>query len=246
MEQLKYNEWNDSRWESTKKQSRWHFDPQRPPEPGKDSYTYVGKFVADFREVIAECMPQAKPNTWANRNKHKVEGELYTASAEENDLIKAGADPKMQIFDRNPSYEVPLFRIIGDILGLQHVECNFHNQRTGQMLVEHLDNFPGSHSRKNDFRVVDFDEDPDLVRRFTVMLSDWQLGQVFQLGNAMWTQWRAGDCITWEWRDIPHATCNMGWHDRPMLQITGRTTDITRDVLANAGPGQVFDLTGFQ
>lgn len=63
------------------------------------------------------------------------------------------------------------------------------------------------------------------------MLDDWKLGQVFMLGNAVWTQWKCGDCITWEWHDIPHATCNMGWEDRPMLQITGKVTDITRQRL---------------
>ena len=81
---------------------------------------------------------------------------------------------------------------------------------------------------------------------FTIMLADWQLGQVFQLGNANWTQWRAGDCITWEWQDIPHATCNMGWWDRPMLQITGCTTPATQQVLDNAGPDQIFDLSMFK
>jgi hypothetical protein len=74
------------------------------------------------------------------------------------------------------------------------------------------------------------------------MLADWQLGQVFQLGNAMWTQWRAGDCITWEWRDIPHATCNMGWWDRPMLQVTGNVTQTTLDLLAKASPDLIIDL----
>ena len=110
------------------------------------------------------------------------------------------------------------------------------------MLVEHMDNFAGTHARENSFKVVDIDESPDLMRRFTIMLADWQLGQVFQLGNANFTQWRAGDCITWEWQDIPHATCNMGWWDRPMLQVTGRTTPVTDELLARASQDLVIKL----
>ena len=80
------------------------------------------------------------------------------------------------------------------------------------------------------------------IRRFAIMLSDYQLGQVFQLGTAHWTQWRAGDCITWEWQDVPHATCNMGWWDRPMLQVTGNVTQVTLDLLARASPDLVINL----
>jgi hypothetical protein len=63
------------------------------------------------------------------------------------------------------------------------------------------------------------------------MLDDWKLGQVFQLGTANFHQWRRGDCITWDWKNIPHATCNMGWWDRPMLQITGYVTERTNEVI---------------
>jgi len=65
---------------------------------------------------------------------------------------------------------------------------------------------------------------------------------VFQLGNAFFTQWRAGDCITWEWRDMPHATCNMGWWDRPMLQLTGYTTEVTKQILNKANKNWYLEV----
>ena len=81
-----------------------------------------------------------------------------------------------------------------------------------------------------------------MIRRFAIMLADWQLGQVFQLGNAAWTQWSAGDCITWDWKNIPHSTANMGWHDRPMLQITGNVTKRTLDLLDNCGRDLIVNV----
>lgn len=237
-----YIDWKGSRWEGTKATSTWHFNPQRPPEPGKDSFTRVCRFNYDFTDAIARCTPGARATGWADRNKHKVPGELYTASAEEADLIRAGADPKMEIYDRKNVNTIGAFNLIRDLLGLAKADVNFHNQRTGQMLVTHIDNFPGNPIRENSFKVTKFDERPEVYRRFAIMLADWQLGQVFQLGNAMWTQWRAGDCITWEWRDIPHATCNMGWWDRPMLQVTGNVTQTTLDLLAKASPDLIIDL----
>jgi hypothetical protein len=238
----KYQDWQNSRWDYTKSKSEWHFDPKRPPLPGPDSFTHVCNFDFDFTEVIEQCMPRTVDSTWATRNKDKIPGELYSANLEQQDLIRAGADPDMEIFSRANAADVVMFKAIAEYLGIHDPSIKFHNQRTGQMLVTHIDNFAARDERDNSFIETDFDRNPRLVRRFAIMLSDWQLGQVFQLGNATWTQWKAGDCITWDWKDIPHSTCNMGWHDRPMLQITGRTTERTGFVLASASKHLVIKV----
>ena len=231
-----YQDWQGSRWNYTKQQSKWHFDTTRPAEPGLDSFTYVCNFKADYTDAIKQCMPRGVESSWGTRNNYKVKDEeLYSASAEEQDLINAGADPKAPIFDRSTGEDVALFKQIDAYLGMEDSTLKFHNQRTGQMLHTHIDNFAGREERQNSFIVTEFDKNPVMIRRFAIMLADWQLGQVFQLGNASWTQWRAGDCITWEWKNIPHSTANMGWHDRPMLQITGNVTKRTLDLLDNCG-----------
>ena len=238
-----YQDWQGSRWNYTKQQSKWHFDTTRPAEPGPDSFTYVCKFRADYTDAIKQCMPRGVESSWSTRNNYKVQDELlYSANAEEQDLINAGADPKAPIFDRSTGEDVALFKQISDYIGMEENTLKFHNQRTGQMLHTHIDNFAGREERQNSFIVTEFDKNPVMIRRFAIMLADWQLGQVFQLGNASWTQWSAGDCITWEWKNIPHSTANMGWHDRPMLQITGNVTKRTLDLLENCGRDLVVDL----
>jgi hypothetical protein len=237
-----YQEWNGSRWDYTKNRSSWHFDNLRPPVLGRDSYTPVCRFAADFNEAIAQCAPRAVVSSWSTRNQEKVEGELYSATAEEQDLIQAGADPKQEIFARAMAQDVPVFQRISDWLGVEEPMITFHYQTTGQMLHTHIDNFAARKERKNSFRETDFDQHPDLIRRFAIMLSDWQLGQIFQIGNANWTQWRAGDCITWEWQDMPHSTANMGWHPRPMLQITGLVTKRTQQQLYQASSNLVVNI----
>ena len=240
-----YENWGDSRWEFTKSRSRWHFDTTRTPESGMDSYTSVCRFDEDFSDAIAQCMPRTKPSSWGTRNnfnKDIADKGLYSATAEEQDLIRAGADPHSEVFHRTAAEDIELFQKISDWLGMEESMIKFHNQTTGQMLHTHIDNFAARPERENSFKVTDIDKNPDIMRRFAIMLADWQLGQIFQLGNANFTQWRAGDCITWEWQDMPHATANMGWWDRPMLQITGYVTDRTRDVLGGASKNLIVKL----
>lgn len=224
-----YENWNGSRWEFTKAQSNWHFDTKRPAQLGKDSYTPICIFDADFTEAIEACMPRAKTSTWATRNP-KVD-KLYSANAEQQDLIRAGADPDAEVFARAHAEDIQLFQKINEYLGLEESTIKFHNQTTGQMLHLHVDNFAGRPERENSFKVTDMDKNPEVMRRFAVMLADWQLGQAWMFGNAMYNQWVAGTCITWDWRNMPHATVNAGWHSRPMLQITGYQTKKTRDIV---------------
>jgi hypothetical protein len=78
------------------------------------------------------------------------------------------------------------------------------------------------------------DKNPTIMRRFAIMLADWEMGQAWMFGNALYHQWTAGTCITWEWRDMPHATVNAGWHSRPLLQITGKQTARTLEIVEAA------------
>jgi len=235
-----YEKWGDSRWEYTKSRSNWHFDTTRTPQSGIDSYTHVCRFDVDFTDSIIQSMPNTKKSTWGSRNP-TIE-RIYSAEPEEQDLIRAGADPHATVFERASADDVELFQKINTWLGLEESTIKFHNQTTGQMLHTHMDNFAGRPERENSYKIVDFDKNPDIIRRFAIMLADWELGQIFQLGNANFTQWRAGDCITWEWKDIPHSTANMGWWDRPMLQITGYVTDRTNDVLGGASKNLIVKL----
>jgi len=240
-----YENWGDSRWEFTKSRSRWHFDTKRISQPGIDSYTHICRFDADFSDEIAQCMPRTKPSSWGTRNnfnKEIAESGLYSASAEEQDLIRAGANPQQEVFNRTAAEDIEIFQKISNWIGMDESMIKFHNQTTGQMLHTHIDNFAARPERENSFKVTEMDKNPDIMRRFAVMLADWELGQVFQLGNTYFTQWRAGDCITWEWQDMPHGTANMGWWDRPMLQITGYVTQRTNDVLGGASKNLVVNL----
>tara|TARA_Y100000022_G_scaffold161518_1_gene144620 strand:+ start:189 stop:905 length:717 start_codon:yes stop_codon:yes gene_type:complete len=232
--------WGDSRWEFTKSQSQWHFDEF---EPGERDFQYVGTFQGDWSNEIDECLGRVKPNTWANRNIEQ-KSEIYTASQEQNDLIKAGADPDSQIFSRANAKDIPIFQRIANYFGMNETAIKFHNQTTGQMLHWHIDNFAGRKERGNSFTEIEADKNPHLMRRFAIMLDDWKHGQVFALGNTYFHQWKKGECITWEWRDIPHATCNMGWNDRPMLQVTGWTTETTHKVVQEGRKNKLINVNG--
>ena len=63
--------------------------------------------------------------------------------------------------------------------------------------------------------------------RMFVALDDWRAGQSWLWGDEPWINWKKGDVVNFQWRAVPHGTCNFGWHDRPMLRMTGFLKDET-------------------
>lgn len=241
----KYQNWNGSRWEFTKSQSSWHFDPMKEEY---NDFRHVCTFKGDWDFAVEKCLDRVVDAQWSSRNQfEKLPDEkkqrMYSSDAEELDLLKVGADPYMKIFQRAKAEDIPIFKKIANYFCMEEATIKFHNQKTGQMLNWHIDNFAGRKERGNSFKEIKADKNPELMRRFVIMLDDWKHGQVFALGNTFWHQWKRGECITWEWHDIPHATCNMGWDNRAMLQVTGWTTERTHEIVKNGSKSKIIKVS---
>jgi len=214
-DEWKQYDWSkESRWNHLKRHSNYHFDESRAPVPGHDSYTYVGNFADDFDEAIKTCSARCIDFAeWAQINSY--------------DFNQANVSPDFVVYSRTKVDDIPVLMNIEEQIGMHDCHTRYNLQRLGQTVPDHIDDIFGRNTPGPD-------PHPEEVRRFVIMLDDWHRGQIFQVGNASWTNWKKGDCITWEWNDMPHSTCNFGWADRPMLQITGYMTDKSRALLSKA------------
>lgn len=120
--------------------------------------------------------------------------------------------------------DFPKFNKIVDYLGLNDIpeyrlRVRVFRQLSGQILPSHIDNYkkpteekPSEHALK--------------AVRFGIALNDWDVGHYWHFGNAVWQQWRAGDCVHWH-RTMAHGTANVGHTPRWTLQITGLPSERT-------------------
>lgn len=121
---------------------------------------------------------------------------------------------------------------IQKILELDEIEIALHNQPPGIVHAWHYDsmNFyyynvwskmdSSRRSKEFDFSRMWIKDDKFPVRLF-LALDDWAPGQLFQLGTDLWYNWRAGDIMWFDWKNLPHATANASLHNRPLIRITG-------------------------
>lgn len=210
-----------SSWQETASTSRYHFDRTRM-DPRWDTVIGLGQLDSgqwswDLNKIIEE----SHPVTWETRG-YKGEGNQVPSvdlQAEEYDLERIGADPKMQISNMNWNIPASLMIIARDFALRDHM-VRLHVQWPGQVWTRHIDKLQKWAP-----------ETPNEVMRIFVHLTDWQPGQFWEFGNYQYQGWRAGEVFTFDWPNVPHCTANAGHHPRATMQITGVKTAATERYL---------------
>lgn len=88
----------------------------------------------------------------------------------------------------------------------------FYKMDTCNIIPRHQDKFS---KYSNLFQITD----KSSIYRAIIFLEDWKPGHVFEIDNDPITNWRAGDCISWQY-DTPHMAANLGLEPRYTAQIT--------------------------
>jgi hypothetical protein len=209
-----------SSWDNTRAKSTYHFDSTRH-DSAADVFQQLGRLPVTWQDDLPAIVENSKPATWETRGYkgQDVPPPREDLEAEEYDISRAGADPKMIITNLNWAMPDSLKKISSDF-GLDDCMERIHVQWPGQVWNLHIDKLQKW-----------CPEDPSRIMRIFVQLTDWQPGQFWEYGNHHWNQWRAGDVSTFDWANMPHSTANAGHHPRVTLQLTGVRTKQTTDHL---------------
>ena len=209
----------------------YHFNKWTKDKEG-EFFKIVGRFDCNFLKEITFVRKERlktkrfneQPYTYANNKASTVDGVYHALEDADN----YAGQPDAEMFDAyrfNDDYKFPTFRRVAEWFELNKKKeqtWKFHDQKPNQQLMYHIDNLPGE-PRPSRINSPDFKYAKDKVR-FLVFLQHWEPGQIVQFGNYVHTQWKKGECVTWEWSTLPHATWNGSWTKRPVLQITGTAT----------------------
>lgn len=210
-----------SSWDKTKERSTYHFDTKKI-DTANDVMTYLGRLDPNsWANDLLDLINHSRPATWETRGYKGQGNDIPQAdlAAEEYDLIRVGADPKMIITNLN--WAIPdSLRGISKQFALDNCMERVHVQWPGQVWNLHIDKLDKW-----------CPEDPSRVFRAFIQLTDWQPGQFWEYGNYHWNQWCAGDVTTFDWQNIPHSTANAGHYPRVTFQITGIITDKTKSFI---------------
>jgi hypothetical protein len=251
-----------SRWEHNKLHSTWHFDTKGDPQ--EDTLTIMCKFKGDWQAGIEKALSEAKEFTIGNyrkRNMSQQDKELH--DGELMDVQRAsGMDDVSCMYhhtlvvlkdigpdgeliwkkDKSPEYEV-FFRMF-DAIGLQVHQSRIHIQRLGQVTPIHIDQ-QMRYARANWRKLwtdAGADKNPLKLRRIMISLVPYDFGHVWQFGNTYYQGYDAGECLTYDWCNMPHGTANFGFSPRITLQATGFITEKTEWLIANGSKDYIIEV----
>lgn len=211
-----------SSWEETKANCNYHFDTARR-DSRWDNVIGLGSFSGSWDKELVEVIKHAEPATWATRG-YKAQGvdiPRPDLTAEEYDLERIGMDKDAVITHLN--WNIPrVFQRMADAFQLIDPMLRIHVQQPGEVWNLHLDKLQKW-----------CPDDPTQVLRVFVQLTDWQPGHFWAFGNHTYSHWRAGDVVTMDWQNCPHATANAGHTPRVTLQITGVRNNFTDKFLTD-------------
>jgi hypothetical protein len=226
----------------------WHFDKFRKDEEGEYA-KIIGIVDGDWATEIDHA--RSKDFNVQNYNEQRYDHAANKKSKNhiEEDKENPDGKPASTMFrkinyDKFPG-EFAKLNAITDLLQLDKDEkltCKFNDQFPNDQLMWHIDNLPGNPRKERVIDNSEFKHSNDNKIRFLITLEDWEPGQVFQFGNRVYTQWKAGTIFTWEWSTLPHLTWNGSWTKRPCLQITGTATPATWDMVHNGSVNTIYNI----
>lgn len=226
----------------------WHFDKFREDAEG-EYVKIVGRFEGDWANEIELAREKGVQNQPYNEQRYEHAANKKSTNHTEEDKENPDGKPDAVMFrkinfDKFPG-EFPIFTKITDFLKFNtddKLTCKFNDQYPNDQLMWHIDNLPGNPRPERVIDNPEFQYQNDNKIRFLITLEDWEPGQIFQFGNRVYTQWKAGTIFTWEWSTLPHLTWNGSWLKRPCLQLTGNATEETWNIVNNGSPDKIYKI----
>lgn len=221
-------------WEHLRSLGVWHFDVDRQDDP--HSHRVIAHIVTDFEE-LRSAVPPGRAKRLSNSMQHRVgEGSFFdrVQRGNEADAARLGLPETLtyaDVFDAKGETPVGGIDRIVSALPLERAYWKLHTQRPGQIWPMHFDNY---HAMREQVTAGDEWADPG-VRRMWVMFTDWSWGQFIQIGNTVWSHWRKGDVLFFDWL-VPHGSANCGHAERTSLVVTGVPSPDLDEWLASDAP----------
>ena len=219
----------------------WHFDKFREDKEGEYSKIF-GRFVGDWTQDIITAREMGdKPQT-----DNDFLGDFDSPQLAKQRLAYERNRMKDIVLHNNTFSMLPVFENMISTLQLnreQKLAYRFNDLYPNDQLMWHIDKYKGkARLDKSTLDDPNFKYKPSDRIRFLIMLEDWEPGQILQFGNKIYTQWRAGMVMCWEWSTLPHCVWNGSWKQRPALQITGSMTDKTIEIIKEGTPETIYEV----
>lgn len=242
-----------SRWHHNKLRSKWHFDTKQ--DKNENPFTVMCKFKGDWDAGVHRALDRCREHTIGNyrkRSSSQQDQELHDGEMMDiqrgsgRDDVSCMYYDTIRMLERTDEHEdyAVFFRMLESI-GMYDVHMSrVHIQRLGQVTPFHIDQ-QMRYARpewRDRWINAGADKNPLMLRRILIALNPWDYGHVWQFGNSFYQQYEAGECVVYDWCNIPHAASNMGYTPRITLQATGFVNEEFNDLMEKGSADYIIEV----
>ena len=204
-----------------KSRGNWHFDPQKKSNDAKYlgrlrlSKSVINKAIKSVKKKpLVSCVSIFKKD-FKNYKKSQIAwgkmDNLQIGYQKSNTLFK------QVIYSENNIMPDWCKKIISKSK-LQNAYLSVNMNPPGSINPWHFDTYQNMKSKYN----IKNNSKKIKIQRILIFLENWHWGHFLQVGNSVITNWKAGDCYTWNYQKY-HLACNAGIKPRYVVAITGLT-----------------------
>jgi hypothetical protein len=186
-------------------------------------YLYVGNISADWNTILDECyaLVDKSPTYWNSVCAEGLKDWGGVQGAEKWTVTTDGAaavgytsqnTKSWGTTHDKPQLHMEWEKIVKDWLPLEHAISRPSLQKPGNVLPWHRDYFVMFKKH--------YPEESEYVIRFIVFMKDWEPGHMFNAGDSIFSNWKAGDAIVYHPTRY-HIGANAGMTDKWTQNVTG-------------------------
>ena len=206
----------------------WHYDPSVP----SNDAVYIGRITnLDFSSIKLKLNPyQASENGIKLYEDDFKNGKLIPSQLNPDSVGAMKLDHIRHGYNKHNSRytqwidnrdDLPDdFDSIKNLCSLKDATIACFKQDPGNTNPWHFDTYQGVVNEYKKQGIELLDSEIKNIKRYLIVLEDWDWGHFLQIGNNVLSQWKAGDIFTWDY-GIYHTTGNAGLKPKLTAHITG-------------------------
>lgn len=221
-----------SNYEYCKSLSNYHFDTT--VEDDSQYYATLGKFDLDFSEELNFAIENKiskplKDRPWAVGEKNPLEKQ------ESYDKMIMGIPddyiPYYHVSNNLIREKCPRLVSMMDYFQFEKYVFGLQIQQPGQFLQLHIDKFQHR-----------YPSDTSKIVRLQIFLTDYDYGQMFSIGNDVYSHWKKGQILIEDWHNVPHSMINAGKEPLCWISMIGIRSDKSDEVFASLNADTVIKM----
>lgn len=221
-----------SNYEYCKSLSNYHFDTK--VEDDSQYYSTLGRFDLDFKNEVDFIIENKTSKPLKDRPWAHDKGNPLTKQESYDRMIMGISDdhiPYYHVQNNLVRHNCPKVMNIMNYFQFESFVFGVQIQYPGQFLQLHIDKYQHR-----------YPTDTSKIVGLQIFLTDYDYGQMFGIGNDVYSHWRQGQILLEDWHNVPHSMINAGKQPLCWIAMIGIRSEKSDEIFQSLSHDSIIKI----